>query len=205
MNSQDITYANELGELLAPFLKILRATGFFEAYVFIPVMTLISVFIFVKLLKIMKYNGTFKNELRSHYKVTVLSSYYSLCFIFANVIAVAFKTLIIEEMDYETPVWYLHLVGPLHFYITSVTGAYLWLIARNRKSLFDHFLIIYIQLGMLGGYYTAIYRIMYEPFDLLDVTSGVSGVFILLWFGILNTDIVIRFLSGSQIKSIRQI
>lgn len=202
MNNNDITYANGLGELLAPLLKLVRATGFFEAYVFMPLMTVLSIFVFIRLRKVLIINGTFESKFRGRFKWTLLSAYYSLCFVLTNVTAVAFKTLIVEEMDYETPVWYLHLVGPLHFYITSVVLAFLWLLRRNRNELLDRALCIYVQIGMLGGHYVGVYRLMNEPFEFNDVTTGMSGVFFLLWFGILNLDIGVRFFSKTPKENI---
>ncbi|WP_109434011.1 hypothetical protein [Aquimarina sp. AU119] len=193
MDNNHITYANELGEFLAPFLKLLRATGFFEAYVFMPLMTILSIVIFRKLRQTLKSNGTFNMAYHARFKILLLSIYYSLCFMLTNVTAVAFKTLIIEEMDYETPVWFMHLVGPLHFYISSVVLAYLWLIIRNQNHLIDRLLCLYIQFGLFGGHYTGIHRLLNEPFELLDVTTGMSGIFFLFWFGILNADIAYRF------------
>ena len=38
-----VTFANGLGEALAPFLLLLRALGFFEWYVYMPVMTALAV------------------------------------------------------------------------------------------------------------------------------------------------------------------
>ncbi|MEO0572747.1 MAG: hypothetical protein AAF039_13655 [Bacteroidota bacterium] len=198
MKEDTITYANGLGEFLAPILKLIRATGFFEAYVFMPVMTLVSIYLFIKLRKRLRSNGTFDTGIRAHYRKVLLPAYYSLCFMAANVFAVALKTLIIEEMDYVEPVWFLHLVGPLHFYIESVVISYLWLISRNRDGLLDKVLCVYIQLSLLGGYSVAVYRLLNEPFELTNPTTGFSGVFMMVWYGILNTDIVLRFFSKAK-------
>ncbi|CAM4204405.1 hypothetical protein ZORO111903_07145 [Zobellia roscoffensis] len=197
MQNNDITYANELGELLGPFLRIIRATGFFEAYVFMPLMTVLSIYLFIELRHKLKSNGTFDRGFPKKYRLTFLGLYYVLCFMATNVTAVAFKTLIIEEMDYETTPWFLPLVGPLHFYILSVVAVYLWLIRRNLNKLTDCLLCIYLQIGLLGGYYIGVNRLMNEPFEFTDVTTGVSGIFFLLWFGILNTDIIVRFFRKS--------
>lgn len=195
MKLLDITFTNSMGEFLAPFLIAVRSTGFFEAPVYMSVMTGLSIYLYVKLRSVLKWNCTFIGTFRQHFKRTFHVAYYMMCFITTNVIAVAFKTMIRDEMDYETGVWYLHLVSPLHFYIASITGAYLWLIRRNRESLIDRTACLYIQIGLLGGYAVGIYRLIYEPFDLLDVTTGVSGVFMITCFGFLNWDILNRFLA----------
>lgn len=187
------TYANELAESLAPLLIILRATGFFEAYVFMPLMTIVAALLFIMLRLIVLNNGTFAEPVRARFSKIWLFSYFSLCFIVTNSTAVAFKTMIVEETDYETLVWYLPWVSPLHFYITSVAAAMLWLIGRNKSTVWDKIACVYVQFGFFGGYYIAISRLINESFDLLDPTSGVSGIFFILWFVILNWDIAIRY------------
>jgi hypothetical protein len=189
MAEDKVTFANYIGELLAPVLIMIRSTGFFEAYVFIPVMTLLSIFIFLRLLRV-----------TSTRTPLVRGAYYSLCFILTNAAAVALKTLIVEEMDYESKVWYLHLVAPLHVFIVSVAGAFLWLIWRNSNTVFDRILCIYIQLGMLGGYSTAVFRLIHEPFDFTDITTGFSGVAIIILFAILNSDLLVRFKNSFELS-----
>ena len=44
-----ITFANGFGESIGPFLLWLRALGFFEWYVYMPIMTAVSIGIFWKL------------------------------------------------------------------------------------------------------------------------------------------------------------
>ena len=186
------TYANEFGELIGPILKLVRSTGFFEAPVFLTSMTIVSIILFVKIVKQLNENGTIGCIIPEKHKRLWLSFYYTMSFLCTNSLAVAFKTLIVEEMDYETHVWFMSLVSPLHFYITSVASAYLWLMWRNRKQALERFLCLYIQIGFLGGYYAGIYRLLHEPFELTDVTTGMSGLFFLIWFGFLNADIYKR-------------
>ncbi len=191
MTEQKVTFSNFLGELLAPILIAIRSTGFFEAYVFIPTMTLLSIFIFIKLLRVINTRSPF-----------LLVGYFCLCFILTNTAAVALKTLIIEEMDYESEVWFLHLVAPLHLYIVSVASAFLWLIWRNSSTIFDRILCTYIQLGMLGGYFTAVFRLINEPFELTDVTTGLGAAVLISLFTILNIDLLIRFKRTLSLPSI---
>ena len=181
MMTNEVTFANSLGEHLAPLLLLIRSTGFFEAYVFIPTMTLLAIIIFRKLLRVCKAHPVF------------LTSYFCLCFIMTNTAAVALKTLIIEEMDYVSQVWFAHLVSPLHIFIVSVTGAFLWLIWRNAKGLVDRALCIYVQVGLLGGFSVAVYRLLNEPFELTNVTTGLGALILIGLFAILNADLIMRF------------
>ena len=194
MIEETTTFANKIGELLAPVLIPMRLTGFFEAHVYMSVMTLLSVFLFIRLAQASRSNNTFDTHPFYKFRKLILVAYYTLCFIATNATAVAFKTLIIEEMDYETEVWFMHLVGPLHFFIVSVAAAFIWLIWRNRSSILDLMLCIYVQIGLLGGYYIGIYRLASEPFEITNPTTGMSGIFFILWFSILNMDLFTRFI-----------
>lgn len=191
------TFANGMGEALAPLLIAIRSTGFFEAYVFIPLMTGLSIFLFLRIKQHTSVNGSFDGAGRLQ-KWLWLTGLYTMCFLATNSTAVAFKTLIIEETDYPETPWFMALVSPLHFYITSAALAYMWLVLRNRAKMLDGALSLYVQLALCGGYYIALDRLIYEPFDLLDVTSGFSGVFFILWFGLINWDVMRRFRSDSR-------
>ena len=201
MRDQKITFANELGEVLGPLLEIVRSTGFFEAYVFLPLMTVTAMFLFIWFNRVLKRNGRFDVGIRSRLKILFQAAYFSMWFIATNSTAVAFKTLIVEEMDYETPVWFLHLVGPLHFYITSVALIFLWVVWRNRTKLIDRIACLYVQVGLLAGYYAAFYRLTNEALEFTDPTTGISGILFFIWFGFLNWDIVMRFFAGTQMNN----
>lgn len=191
--NESLTYTNGFSEMLAPLLVLIRSTGFFEAYVFMPVMTIASLFLFLRLRRALDKNGTYDEYTRGRYPRVWQFAYFTLCFIATNSTAVAFKTMILEETDYETIVWFLPWVSPLHFFITSVAVAMLWVVWRNRSTWLDKAACVYTQIGMFGGYYIAVDRLLNEPFDLTDPTSGVSGIFFFLWFGVLNWDIAIRY------------
>ncbi len=188
-----LTYTNAFSEMLAPLLEFIRVTGFFEAFIFMPLMTIAAVILFIQLRLIIQKNNTFNDTTRARFPKLWQFSYFTLCFIVTNSTAVAFKTMIFEETDYDSFVWYLPWVSPLHFYISSIAGGMLWLIWRNRSSWLDKTICIYVQLGFFGGYWVAAYRLFNEPFELTDPTSGFSGVFLAFWFGLLNWDLAIRY------------
>ena len=196
----ELTYTHEIYAYLAPLLILIRKTGFFEAYVFMPTMSLLALVLFWRLKTSLENNGTFDDSLRMRAPKTWLFAYFTLCFILTNATAVAFKTMIFEETDYEQFYWFVPWVSPLHFYISSVAGAMLWIILRNRQSALDKALSIYTQLGFIGGYCVATYRLFNEPFDITDPTSGVSSLFFYLWLGLLNVDIIIRHMPSSSLK-----
>ena len=126
-------FTNRLGEALAPFLLWLRGLGFLEWYVYMPIMALASIGMFWSLTKKLNSNGTFSGS-RAQRRTMWLAAYYGLCFLATNVLAVAFKTLIVEELDYPTRVWFEAYVGPLHFFILSVIIAYLAVLVRNSRE-----------------------------------------------------------------------
>ena len=184
-----VTFASPLGEWLAPLLLAVRATGFFEWYVYIPVMTLASVALYVWWLRRVDAVGGFDVHPPRQRRLWRAAGYV-ICFLLTNALAVAFKTLIVEEMDYPEPVWFASLVSPLHFYIVSVTGAYLWLVARGRRRTnVDRALGAYVQVGLVGGYAVGLYRILFESFSLLDPTTAVGGFLLLGAFFAINLDL----------------
>ena len=188
--SEPVTFANGLGAALAPFLFWLRGLGFFEAHVFIPVMTAASIGIFWRLYGTFDRNRTFRASRLS--RAVWLAVCYALCFLACNALAVAFKTLIVEELDYTGRVWFEAYVGPLHFFITAAAIAYLVLIARNRRTPLDYALGAFVQAGLLGGYAAGAHRLLNEPITLADPTTGISGLVFFAWFGLYNCDLYRR-------------
>lgn len=188
--SEPVTYANGLGAALAPLLLWLRGTGFFEAYVYMPLMTAASIGLFWWLYGTFDRHRTSGASRLSRY--VWLAVCYALCFLVTNSLAVAFKTLIVEELDYTNRVWFEAYVGPLHFYITAVAVSYLVLIARNRRAPLDYALGLFVQVGLLGGYAVGVHRLLNEPFSLADPTTGISGVIFFAWFGLYNRDLYRR-------------
>lgn len=192
MTNESLTYSNGFGELLGPLLLSIRNTGFFEAYVFMPVMTMLAMLLYFRLWQRVRCNEDFADASRLT-KGLLGFAYFSLCFLLMNATAVAFKTLIIAELDYATWRWYIPLVAPLHFYIVSVVAVHLILIWTTQTRPWFWLLYAYVQLGLFAGFYTAVWRLLHEPFELRDITSGVGAVFMLGWFALLNWDILRRF------------
>jgi len=196
MNEATVTYANVLGEFLAPVLVAIRATGFFEAPVFMSLMLAAAIYLYVSLHKRLKAHNTLSDGFSSRYKRVLYFVGFSQCYLTTNAFAVALKTLIIEETDYETIPWFMAYVSPLHFYIVSVALAHIFLIWTNRVGILTKTLCLYIQVGLFGGYAIAAHRLLNEPFELTDPTTGFSGVFMIGWFGLINLDIAKRFLKS---------
>lgn len=190
-----VTYASRWGEALGPFLLWLRGLGFFEWYVYMPLMTLASVGLFWGLKRRLEDNGTFVGD-RLRRRTLWLTAYYGLCFLVANALAVGFKTLIVEEMDYPVRMWFEAFVAPLHFYIVTVVAAYLVVLVRNRSGWLDRSLGIFVQIGLIAGYGVGGYRIFNEPISLADPTTGVSGFVLCAYFSFYNYDLYQRFVGG---------
>ena len=130
-----------------------------------------------------------------------LAAYYGLCFLVTNALAVAFKTLIVEELDYPTRVWFEAYVGPLHFYIVSVVIAYLALIVRNTREALVRLLGIFVQIGLIAGYVVGHFRIFNERISLLEPTGGFSGFVLCAYFALSNYDLYQRFIGGLAIQT----
>lgn len=186
------TYANPLGEALSPLLSTIRRTGFFEAPVYMTLMTLGATLMFMLIYQRVHKNGTFSSSFRTRTRSLWLAVYFSLCFFATSAVAVGWKTLIIEETDYAVIPSYIAWVGPLHFYISSVALAHLVVVWRHKRQSLDRALSAYVQVGLFGGYLIAGHRIAFEPWDFLDPTSGVSGLFMLVGFSLYHFDLLWR-------------
>ena len=191
--SETVTFTNRLGVILGPIIVWLRDVGFFEWYVYIPFMTILSIGIFRYLLVWLADNGTFSGFSRTQRSLWS-GAYYGLCFLITNSTAVGLKTLIVEELDYSTRVWFEAYVGPLHFYIALVALVYLALLIRNQRLWPDYFGAIFVQLGLLAGYLVGIYRVVNEPMSFGEPTAGLSGIVLCIYFAVYNFDLYSRFL-----------
>ncbi len=189
------TFTNRLGEALGPFLLWMRDTGFFEWYVYIPVMTALAVGLFLILVRATERNGTFSDRPR---RALWLAAYFGLCFLATNGLAVGLKTLVVEELDYPTRVWFEAYLGPLHFYIVAVALSYLALIARNTTAAVDWGLGLFVQLGLLAGYAVGVFRLLNEPMSLAAPTMGLSGVIMCGAFALYNFDLYQRFVAPAS-------
>lgn len=187
-----VTFTNQLGEMLGPVLLWLRNLGFFEWYVYMPLMTAISVGLFWILIRRLNVNGTFDGH-RSTLRWLWHAAYFGLCFLTTNAMAVGLKTLIVEELDYATRVWFEAYVGPLHFYIVAVTLAYLTLIVRNVRTKCDQALGLFVQVGLVAGYAVGMFRVFNEPISFTDPTTGLSGFVLCAYFALYNYDLYQRF------------
>lgn len=195
MNSSEATFANPMGEALGPVLIAIRSTGVFEAHIYLPAMTVLAAFLTWMIIGRIQTNGFFDYSARAKTRPAWCLAIFSLCFLVTNSTVAATKTMIIEETDYVLVPDFIAWVRPLHFYITSVALIHLILIWRNQHEALDLFLSAYVQIGLLGGYSVAIYRIINEPIELTDVTTGIGGTVLILWFLILNWDLTIRWFS----------
>ena len=169
-----VTFANCLGQLLAPVLLAIRATGFFEWWVYIPTMTVVAALAYLGLLRRHRRAGASTGWPLARHGLHFLA-----CWLGANALAVAFKTLIVQEMDYTEPVWFAGLVSPLHFYIASVTAAYLWIVTSPGASRAERAGGLYVEIGLFAGCTVGIHRLHTEPFTVSDITSGIGGLVIL--------------------------
>ena len=201
MNAETVTYTNTLGELIAPFLLALRSTGFFKIYVYLPLMTILGIAIFVRTYRRMMVNGTFDSPLRQRCRYVILPLYFMMCFFFTGGIAVALKTMMLEETDYTEAHWFIPYVSYLHFYIASISLAYILLMLTNRSSFLSRALSVYIQIGFIGAYIIGIDRIINEPWVLSDPASGLSGFYLIGMFGILHIDVILRLVERSDVPA----
>lgn len=173
-----VTFANGLGQLLAPLLLAIRATGFFEWWIYVPTMTLVALVAYAGFLRRAARHGV----PRPPHAAARLASHLlhlSACVVGSNAIAVAFKTLIVEEMDYPQPVWFEGLVSPLHFYIASVAICYMTVITGPGNARHARLQCVYAELGLFAFCTVGIHRLHTQSFSLWDPTMAVGGALIL--------------------------
>lgn len=173
-----VTFANGLGEALAPVLLALRATGFFEWWVYIPSMTFVAVVAYAGFLRRASRHGIPRPAGRVA-SVATHVLHMAVCVVGANALAVALKTLIVEEMDYPQPVWFAGFVSPLHFYIASVAACYMTVVTGPAGSRHVRLQGVYTELGLFAFCTVGIHRLHTQSFSLTDPTMAVGGGLIL--------------------------
>jgi len=173
-----VSFANGLGQALAPLLLAIRATGFFEWWVYVPTMTLVALAAYAGFLRRAARHGVPPpgNPLA---RLAGHVLHLGVCVVGANALAVAFKTLIVEEMDYPQPVWFEGLVTPLHFYIASVAICYMTVITGPGNARHARLQGVYAELGLFAFCTVGIHRLHTQSFSLWDPTMAVGGAVIL--------------------------
>ncbi|MEM7251763.1 MAG: hypothetical protein AAF493_10100 [Pseudomonadota bacterium] len=192
MEQNPFAFTNEIGELIALVSFGLPDTGFFNAYVFVPMVTRLSELLSVRLLQTLKNNCAFLTAISLRVRGVLLFSCCTLGFFAMNALFVSLKTSIVEELDYVEAHWSIPYAEPLHLYVATVAAAHLHLAWNNSDGTITRALCFYVQIGLLGGYYVALHRLLHEPFDLTDPATGLSGLLFTLWLLILNWDILRR-------------
>ena len=115
------------------------------------------------------------------------SFYFYICWMAMNSLAVAFKTMIVEELVYQERKWFEPYLPGIHFYITSACLVYIALIVRSRFHYYDLFLSIYLQVALLVGFVVAGYRTLNE-----DIEGAIGGVILVVFFAVCNYDLIMR-------------
>ena len=104
-----------------------------------------------------------------------------------NSLAVAFKTMIVEELVYQERKWFEPYLPGIHLYITSACLAYIALIVRSKRHSYDLLLAVYLQLALITGYVVAGYRALNE-----DIEGAIGGAILLIFFAVCNYDLFMR-------------
>ena len=81
----------------------------------------------------------------------------------------------------------------LYIFIGTVIFSYLISIWRRESQLIDLLMCIYVQSGLIYAYIKGGLFLLIEPFELPDVTHHIVWLSLLIWFGIINSDILDRW------------
>ncbi len=175
----EVTFANSMGQWLAPLLLAIRSTSFFEWWVFVPAMTLLAIPVYRGFHRRLVRHGGVLGPGR-FLRPATSALHAGVCVVGTNAVAVAFKTLIVQEMDYPQPVWFAGLVSPLHFYIASVAATYMWMVTGPSVSRGRRAQGLYTELGLFAFCTVAIHRLHTEPFSIWEPTMALGGLIILV-------------------------
>lgn len=183
-------YTWQFGRHFAPLLRFLRESGFFEAPVYMSLMSVPAVALFVRVFKKVRRN----DSLRAQSKVARFlwhSFYLFMCWLAMTSLAVAFKTMIVEELDYQQRQWFEPYLPGIHFYITSAGLAYIALVVKSKLHFYDLVLVFHLQVALMAGYLVAGYRALNE-----EIEGAVGGVILLLFLAVCNYDLIARVRRG---------
>jgi len=186
MLTADIHYTWSFARLFGPLLRPLHESGFFFFAVFLPVMTIPSIALFIWAVKKIRRNNTLWANNRVA-RFLWYSFYFYISWMALNSLAVAFKTMIVEELAYQEREWFEPYLPGIHFYITSACLAYLALVVKSKYQFYDLMLALYLQIALIAGYATAGYRAMNEDRD-----GAIGGLILLVFFAVCNYDLIKR-------------
>ncbi|HWS55128.1 MAG TPA: carboxypeptidase regulatory-like domain-containing protein [Pyrinomonadaceae bacterium] len=182
-------YTWQGGRHFAPLLRPLRQGGFFEAPVYMTLMTALSVVLFLFVLRALRRRGAAAPEGRS--RPLWYALYFYVCWLASVSLAVAFKTMIVEELDYAERQWFEPYLPAIHFYVTSACLAYLALVVRPAALPRDLPLAVYVQAALLAGYGLAAYRVAHE-----ELEGAAGGALLFATFAACNYDLGRRLRRG---------
>jgi hypothetical protein len=188
--TNDIHYTWTFARHFGPILQPLHDSGFFFAPVFLTVMTIPSIVLFIWVFKKIRKNNTLGAMSRS-VRLLWYSFYFFIAWMALNSLAVAFKTMIVEELVYQERKWFEPYLPGIHFYITSACLVYLVLIVKAKYHFYDLLLALYLQIALLAGFATAASRALNEDRD-----GSIGGIILLIFFAVCNFDLL-RRLRGS--------
>jgi hypothetical protein len=194
MVAADIHYTWSFARHFGPLLRPLHDSGFFFAAVFLPVMTVPSILLFVWVVRKIRSNNTLAASGRFA-RLLWYSFYFYISWMALNSLAVAFKTMIVEELVYQERKWFEPYLPAIHFYITSACLAYLALVIKSGYRFSNLLLATYLQVALIAGYATAAYRSLNEDRD-----GAIGGVLLLIFFVVCNYDIISRLRQGYTVS-----
>jgi len=180
----EYTYTWQFARHFEPLLGWLRESGFFEAHVYITVMTIPAVALFVWVIRRRRRNKLIGSGARVS-RFLWNSLYFYVCWVAMTSLAVAFKTMIVEELDYQERQWFEPYLPGIHFYITSAGIAYIALTVRSSFRFPDLLLASYVQIALVLGYIVAGYRALNE-----DLAGAAGGIILFLAFTSCNYDLI---------------
>jgi hypothetical protein len=182
-------YTWQFGRHFAPLLRFLREIGFFEAPVYMTAMSVPAAPLFVCVFRSVRRRGPTAGGRAARFLRYGL--YLFMCWLAMTSLAVAFKTMIVEELDYQQRQWFEPYLPGIHFYVTSACLAHVALVAQSKLRVYHLLLVLYTQVALLAGYAVAGYRALSE-----DFAGAAGGVVLFAFFAACNYDLIARARRG---------
>ncbi len=191
-------YTWEFARHFYPVLRWGHESGFFNFYIYLPIMTVPAIALFWWVYSRARRNNAVTGE-SSVRRFSWYALYFYVSWMACSTFAVAFKTMIVEELVYQERKWFEPYLPGIHFVVAGASLAYLALVTQPKFRSFYWFLYAYLQVALIAGFAVAGYRATHEDFE-----GALGGVILLLLFAVCNYDVLKRlrnsFSSGIPIQ-----
>lgn len=186
----DFHLTTEFARYFLPLLRWGHQSHFFDFYIYLPIVTVPAIASFLAVRRRVIQHHSLRARGRT-LRLCWYGLYFYISWMAWTTFAVALKTMIVEELDYQERKWFEPYLPAIHFYVSSASFAYILLVTRSKFKALDWFLSLYLQVALIAGMGVAGYRALYE-----DIEGALGGVLLLMLFAVCNYDLLKRMRSS---------